>query len=103
MKFTENSFRKKKKPSRKKIVVGIGLLVIISILGINSVITISHQRRQISFLKREIEKKNQKNKALLEEIKVLKTNPSYIEDVARGMGMMRQGEKKVKFIFKEEK
>jgi len=101
MKFTEDSFRKKKKHSRKKVVVGMGLLVIISLLGINSLITIFHQKRQISSLKQEIERITQKNNTLVKEITALKTNPSHIENVARQMGMMRQGEKKVKFVPKE--
>lgn len=101
MKFEVDTFHKKKKFSLKKAVVNIGFLVIIFILGVKSLITIFHQGRQISSLKQEIERITQKNNTLKEEIKALKTNPTQIENVAREMGMMRPGEKKVKFVPKE--
>jgi cell division protein FtsL len=101
MVFSEDNFRKKKKTQRKKILVWTIFLLIILIFGINSVITIIHQRKQISTLQEGIEEVRQRNNALIKEIKALKTDPSRIEDLARQIGMMRPGEKKVKFVPEE--
>ena len=98
MAFPEDNLYKKKKILRKKLLLWATLLLIIFLLGINSIIPIIHQKKQIASLKKEIEETNQKNEALMKEIKVLKTDPTRIEDLARQIGMMRPGEKKVKFI-----
>jgi cell division protein FtsL len=100
--FGEDTLRRKKKTFRKKILVWSIFLLIILIFGINSIITIFHQQRQISALKESIEEVKQKNNALIKEIKALKTDPSRIEDLARQIGMMRPGEKKIKFVPEEE-
>lgn len=102
MVFVEDNLRKKKKVQRKKILGFMMFLLILLIFGMNSVILILHQKKQISTLTQEIEETNQKNETLTKEIKALKTNPSYIENLARQIGMMRQGEKKVKFVTREE-
>ncbi len=98
MAFPEDNLRKRKKVLRKKLLLWTTISLIIILLGINSIIPIIHQKRQIASLTKEIEEINQKNKVLMEEIKALKTDPTRIEDQARQIGMMRPGEKKVKFI-----
>lgn len=102
MAFSDDKFRKKKKPQRKKLLISILGLVIIFIFLVNGIIPILRQKTQIASLKQEIEKLKQENKSLMAEIKELKTNPSRIEDLARQMGMIRKGEKKVKFVPKED-
>ncbi|MFH1563418.1 MAG: septum formation initiator family protein [Nitrospirota bacterium] len=101
MAFPEDNLRKKKKVLRKKLLLWTTVLLIIFLLGINSIIPIIHQKRQIASLEKEIEETNQKNKILMDEIKALKTDPTRIEDLARQAGMRRHGEKEVKFIPKE--
>ncbi|MEW6096707.1 MAG: septum formation initiator family protein [bacterium] len=99
MVFLEDTRRKKKKVKRKRLLfVGIVFLVIIFIFGVKSIITILHQKRQIATLTQGIEKIKQENEALRKERKALKTDPSRIENLARQIGMMRHGEKKVKFV-----
>lgn len=99
----EDTLRRKKKTYKKRILVGSIFLLFILIFGINSIITIIHQQRQIWALKEGIEEIKQKNNALIKEIKALKIEPSRIEEIARQIGMMRPGEKKVKFVPEERK
>lgn len=101
MVFAEDNLRKKKKGQRKKILGLMVFLLILLIFGMNSIISILHQKKQISTLTQRIKEVEQKNETLTKEAKALKTNPSYIEDLARQIGMMRQGEKKVKFVTRE--
>jgi len=102
MVFSGDNLRKKKKGQRKKILLGIIFLLVLFTFGMDRIITIIHQKRQISILKQRIEEVKQKNETLRKEIAALKTNPSRIEGEARQMGMTRPGEKKVKFVSEEE-
>ncbi len=102
MAFSEDNLRKKKNVKQKKLLVWTASLLILFIFGMNNIILILHQKKQISSLTQEIKETKQKNEILLKEITALKTDPSRIEDLARQIGMMRQGEKKVKFVPREE-
>lgn len=98
----EDNLRKKKKIRRRRLLKGIVFLLVVFLCGINSIITISQQKKQILDLEQGIEKIKQENDELMKEIKRLKTDPSLIEYLARQIGMMRPGEKKVRFMKETE-
>ncbi|MEW6609857.1 MAG: septum formation initiator family protein [bacterium] len=102
MEFEITYPRKKKKTRQKKLLVLTIIFIILFIGGMKNILTIFHQKRQVSTLTRQIREIEEKNKALDKEKTALKNDSTRIEDLARQMGMMRQGEKKVKFVPKEE-
>jgi cell division protein FtsB len=75
----------------------VGLLVFTyAIVGDNGYLELRRREEENLELNRKIEQLRQENKAILQEIKALKTDPKAIEKIAREeLGMVKPGEVKI--------
>lgn len=85
---------------RQKTILLVILLIfsIVLIFGKNGYLTIIRLKGEVENLNQQIKRLESKNKKLATDIKLLKTDPTYIESQARRMGMTKDGEKIIKFV-----
>ncbi len=83
--------------ARKVLALALFALFIHDIFGAHGFLAMRRTQKQIEQLRHEIEKVNEENRELDEQVKALKSDPKMIERIAREeMGLARPGE----LIFK---
>ncbi|MFH1860955.1 MAG: septum formation initiator family protein [bacterium] len=98
------SKKKKNELSRRRSIIVISVaafIFFVFIFGKSGFITLVRMNSQIATLNKEIKLKDQQIIQLKDEIKALRSDPVQIESQARKTGMMKDGEKIVKFVPKE--
>jgi cell division protein FtsB len=77
--------------------LGLGLLLLQDVFGTHGLIAMRRAQKEAASIQREIDRIDQENRKLQENVKALKSDPAAIERIAREeMGLARPGE----YIFK---
>jgi len=97
-KVSQDSRREKKGITiNKGTIIFTLVLVIFVYFMVSGFLSYFKTRQQVSRLEEEIEETREKNKELNKEIKRLENDLNYIEEQARGLGMIKEGEKIIEF------
>ena len=85
----------------RRLVGGAALLVIVgalSIYGVSAVLRVSHMKREMESLERDLVTLRARTQELTKTVDRLRTDPAYIEKLAReDLGYVREGETILKF------
>ena len=88
-------------PVNRRLAGGAALLVVVSALtmyGISAVVRVSHMKREMETLERDLVTLRARTDELTRTVDRLRTDPSYIEKLAReDLGYVREGETVLKF------
>jgi len=83
--------------ARPALAAALGLLLIHDIFGAHGFLAMRRTQKEIEYLRRQIQQVNAENRELASQIHALKTDPRFIERIAREeLGLARPGE----LIFK---
>jgi cell division protein FtsB len=86
---------------RRRLVGGAALLVVVGTLtvyGVCAVLRVSHLKREMETLERDLVTLRARTEALTRTVDRLRTDPAYIEKLAReDLGYVREGETVLKF------
>jgi cell division protein FtsB len=86
---------------RRRLVGGAALLVVVGTLtvyGVSAVLRVSHLKREMETLERDLVTLRARTEALTRTVDRLRTDPAYIEKLAReDLGYVREGETVLKF------
>ena len=78
---------------RHCLVVFVAVLLVHDIFGTHGFLAMRRTRNEIEKVQTEIERLNKENRQLADEVKALKTDPRYIEKIAReDLGLAKDGE-----------
>lgn len=68
-------------------------LLVHDVFGAHGFLAMRHTRNEIEKVQKEIDRLNKENRQLADEVKALKTDPRYIEKIAReDLGLAKDGE-----------
>jgi cell division protein FtsB len=85
----------------RRVVGGAALLVVVSALtmyGVSAVLRVSHMKREMETLERDLVTLRARTDELTKTVDRLRTDPAYIEKLAReDLGYVREGETVLKF------
>jgi cell division protein FtsB len=88
-------------PVSRRLVGGAALLVVVSALtmyGVSAVVRVSHMKREMETLERDLVTLRARTDELTKTVDRLRTDPAYIEKLAReDLGYVREGETVLKF------